>query len=193
MPHPVKSGLWYRWKHCYSHYFYMTFWFQSQVLLLLSFWYVPSNRPHINGLELQRETTTSQSKWKMRQIRLQWVWMHEVRPYILLHPRVCIFPGIIQPDSLLHGWTTPNSKLTLALIPGDAEAAQPPAPLWFMVLSYQTVLGLRICISDKHFDWSVLGATMLPGDVVECTNPHPFLRVWIVKTVKRSYHHQYTM
>ena len=64
----------------------------------------------------------------MRQIRLHWVWMHNVRSYILLHPRVCIFPGIIQPDSLLHGWTTPNSKLTLALIAGDAKAAQLPAP-----------------------------------------------------------------
>ena len=64
----------------------------------------------------------------MRQIRLHWVWMHEVKSYILLHPRVCICPGIIQPDSLLHGWTTPNSKLTLALTLGDTEAAQPSAP-----------------------------------------------------------------
>ena len=58
----------------------------------------------------------------MRQIRLNWVWMHDFIVW------VCIFPGIIQQDSLLHGWTTPNSKLTLALIPEDAEAAQPPAP-----------------------------------------------------------------
>ena len=38
-------------------------------------------------------------------------------------------------------------------------------------MQYQTEFGLRICMPEKHSDWSVAGDTMHPGGVFSCTIP----------------------
>ena len=92
-----------------------------------------------------------------------------------LHPRksswTCIyFPwGLSQYDSKLHSRAWPNIKLILAQIPVMQRRRNPAnfKLLKLINLQYQTELGLRICISEKHSDWSVPGNTIHPEDAIK--------------------------
>ena len=89
-----------------------------------------------------------------------------------------IWHVLVLADSLLHVRARSNPKLTLAINPEDAEALQPPSPAQdhtcFTLIHNSAITNwmcLRICISEKHSDWSVPGDIVHLRDAIKLTIP----------------------